>query len=104
MRTDAVSSFDDFDDADPMVSDSDLVGYSRPCEVADDPELTLARRRELLAYWASDIHAVAGAPALRSLATGVTVGIDEIMEALRRLDYMVEAGPLAGRADAGLAT
>ncbi len=53
-----------FDD-DVFVSDSDLIGFWKPSEIVSDPVLTLARKRRLLAYWVSDIHAVAGQPALR---------------------------------------
>jgi hypothetical protein len=83
------------------VADGDLIGYARPGQVVDDPELSPSHKRALLAFWASDIHAVAGAPALRSLATGVTVGIDEIMAALGRLDQQVDYAALT--ADAGTA-
>jgi len=71
------------------VDDGDLLGYYRPQAVLDDPTLTVARKRELLAHWASDIHAVAGAPALRSIR-GVTVAVDDIFAALRSLDLMVD--------------
>ena len=82
-----------YDDA--LVSDSDLIGFWRPSEIVSDPMLTLARKRQLLAYWASDIHAVAGAPALRSYAHGPTVSIDEIQEALCDLDTMVDGATIA---------
>lgn len=92
MRTDL-----DFED-DAFVSDSDLIGFFKPDEIVRDPVLTLARKRQLLAFWASDIHAVRSAPALRSYAFGPTVSIDEIQAALRKLDEMVDlpAIPSAG--------
>lgn len=68
------------------VTDGDLIGYFHPREIVDDPRLSVSRKRELLAHWASDIHAVAGAPALRALAAGPAVGIDDILDALKRLD------------------
>jgi hypothetical protein len=71
------------------VTDGDLITYARPSEVVEDPELTIARKRELLAYWASDIHAIPNFPALRSLSFGRTVTIDDIQAALRRLDELV---------------
>lgn len=83
------------------ITDSDLVGYMEPDQVVDDPELSVSRKRELLAYWASDIHAVIGSPALRSLATGVTVSIDTIMGALRRLDEQVDLAAMRRGSDAG---
>ena len=88
----------DFDD----VTDSDLIGYFKPRDIANDMALPISRRRELLAYWASDIHAVAGSPALRSYNFGVTVSIDEILDALKSLDEMYPVAPagidMAGRA------
>lgn len=77
---------DDFDDD---VRDDHLIGYARPSEVTEDPELTLFRKRQLLAHWASDIHAVENFPALRTLKTGVTAHIDEIKASLLKLDEMV---------------
>jgi hypothetical protein len=79
----------DFDD----VTDSDLIGYFKPRDIANDMALPIGRRRELLAYWASDIHAVAGSPALRSYNFGVTVSIDEILDALKSLDEMYPVPP-----------
>lgn len=87
MRT-----IDDLDDP----TDSDLIGYSRPQDIANDHALPVSRRRELLAYWASDIHAIAGAPALRSYAFGVAVTIDEIFEALKTLDDQYDLPPPSG--------
>lgn len=77
-------------DYEGTVSDSDLIGFNTPDEIAHDPVLTVGRKRQLLAYWASDIHAVAGFPALRSYDFGTTVSIDEIQAALVKLDEMVD--------------
>jgi hypothetical protein len=93
MRTNL--AFDRLDDEfDAFVSDSDLIGYFKPSEIVHDPVLTLARKRQLLAYWASDIHAVRGAPALRSYASGPAVLIDDIQAALVELDTMVDAAAI----------
>ena len=93
MRTNL--AFDLLDDEfDAFVSDSDLIGYFKPSEIVHDPLLTLARKRQLLAYWASDIHAVRGAPALRSYASGPAVLIDDIQAALVELDTMVDAAAI----------
>ena len=87
----------DLDNDDP--TDGDLIGYSRPRDIASDQALPVSRRRELLAYWASDIHTVAGSPALRSYDFGVAVSIDEIFEALKSLDDQYDLPPpAAGRA------
>ena len=72
------------------VTDSDLIGYARPHDIAADASLPVSRRRALLAYWASDIHAVIGAPALRSYAFGTAVSIDEIFDVLKSLDYQYD--------------
>ncbi len=57
-----------------------------PEDVVRSPDLTLAEKREVLARWASDAHAVENAPALRQLDDGAIVGVDEILAALRALD------------------
>ena len=101
MRTDL--AFDAFDLNDMNVSDSDLIGFRRPADIVDDPVLTLERKRQLLSFWASDIHAVAGSPALRSFAFGPTVNIDEIQSALRRLDEMVDLAAIPVSRDSGVA-
>src|SRR3569833_2812147 len=88
-----------FEDYLSQVTDGDLIGYDRPSDVVEDPELTIARKRELLAYWASDIHAIPNVPALRSLSFGKTANIDDIQAALRRLDEMVP--PVALRSVTG---
>ena len=85
-----------FDDDDAFVSDADLMGFARPRDIVHDPVLTNGRKRQLLAYWASDIHAVRSFPALRSYAFGTTVSIDEIRDAMDELDRMIDL-PAAGR-------
>lgn len=89
------------DDDDAFVTDSDLMGFWSPSEIVHDPMLTLARKRQLLAYWASDIHAVAGAPAMRRYAHGPTVTIDQIQAALCELDTVVDNVAAAARSGAG---
>jgi len=88
-----------FDIEDRFVSDSDLIGFNRPRDIVRDPVLTLARKRQLLAYWASDIHAIPGAPALRSYAFGPAVSIDDIQCALRDLDEMVDTAAMSQTSD-----
>jgi hypothetical protein len=97
MRTD----LNFFPDDDATVCDSDLIGFNRPQDIVRDPMLTIARKRQLLAYWASDIHAVRGAPALRAYAFGPTVSIDEIKAALCQLDEMVDMPIAAAGSGAG---
>ena len=65
--------------------------FDHPDQVVDDPDLTLNEKRAILASWASDACAIETAPALRQVpASGQVVSIDDILEALRRLDK--EAG------------
>jgi hypothetical protein len=82
----------DFEDL-AVVTDSDLVGYYHPRAIVADPELSPSRKRELLAHWASDIHAVRGAPALRCVY-GATASIDDIFAAFRQLDDLIDSGAM----------
>jgi len=93
----------DFDLDDDVVTDRDLVGYFSPKNIVDDPEITIARKRALLAHWASDIHAIPNRPSLRRGA-GVTTSIDAIMAALKALDGRVDAFAIAPKAGLGSAS
>jgi hypothetical protein len=55
-------------------------------EILDDPKLTIADKRSILASWISDAHAVEDTPALRQIDNGVLVSVDEILLALKTLD------------------
>lgn len=88
MRTDF--EIHPFNDDDAFVSDADLLGFARPQDIVNDPVLTNGRKRQLLAYWASDIHAVRNFPALRSYAFGTTVSIDDLRDALEQLDERID--------------
>lgn len=71
--------------------------FEHPSQVVDDPDMTLAEKRAVLASWASDACAVEAVPALREPIPGKTVKFDEIMEALRRLDAQVAHRPDYGK-------
>jgi hypothetical protein len=61
--------------------------FEHPRDVVSDPNLSLAKKRAILASWASDASAIASCPSLRApegLKAPVT--IDEILEALYALD------------------
>jgi len=88
MRTDL--EVQPFSEDDAFVSDADLLGFARPQDIVNDPVLTNGRKRQLLAYWASDIHAVRSFPTLRSYTFGTTVSIDELRDAMEQLDQMVD--------------
>jgi hypothetical protein len=63
------------------------LAFADPSEVVDDPDLTLAEKRAILASWASDAQAARDGPALRQIpTTGRIVPIDDILAALRSLD------------------
>jgi len=59
---------------------------SRPVDILKDPSLTIAKKRAILASWASDARAVPDAPSLRKLDDGTTLDIDAILDALKQLD------------------
>jgi hypothetical protein len=73
------------------VTRSDFVGYFHPREIVADPELTIARKRALLAHWLSDVNALPSAPHIRRSPAGVTVSVDHLRASLEKLDEMVEA-------------
>lgn len=60
--------------------------FQRPDEVLNDPNMSRAEKRTLLASWASDARAVADAPSMRELHDGSIVELDEILRALKALD------------------
>jgi hypothetical protein len=60
--------------------------FTHPDQVVNNLELTLAEKREILASWASDTHAVLDQPAFRQLDSGALVRAEEIFQALRSLD------------------
>jgi hypothetical protein len=63
------------------------VGFSHPLDVLKDPHLTPTEKRQILASWASDASAVKDEPGMRwLLGTVEPVPIDDVQEALRRLD------------------
>ena len=76
--------------------------FGSPLQVVNDPDMTLAEKRAVLASWASDACAVEASPELREPSPVHTVKYDEIMEALRSLDAQVERrtdyGKLVSRA------
>ena len=80
---------------DLQITRADFVGYYHPREIIADPELTVARKRALLARWLSDANSVSGAPEIRRSAAGVTTTVGELRTGLAKLDEMVEAIALA---------
>jgi hypothetical protein len=64
--------------------------FAHPCQVVDDPDLSLQEKRAILASWASDACAIEAAHDLRLGPSGAPVRWDDIMDALKSLD--AEAG------------
>lgn len=81
------------DDDEDEVTDVELIGYNHPRDILKDPTLAPSRKKRLLAYWGSDIHAVAGAPALRCVR-GISVTIDDIQAAMNTLDEEIDAAAM----------
>lgn len=74
----------------------ELLTVHHPDEVVNRPGMSLEEKRAILAAWASDSHAVEGAPALRQLGSGAVVPVDDILAALRRLDQLSSRGRWTG--------
>jgi hypothetical protein len=61
--------------------------FDHPNDVLEHLSLSMAEKRAILASWASDASAIASCPSLRAPAgLKAPVTIDEILEALFRLD------------------
>jgi hypothetical protein len=69
-----------------IVPDEVRFVLAHPDDVVRHPRLSRSQKRALLASWASDRHALEGAPELRQLESGAVVRLDAIMDALRALD------------------
>lgn len=71
--------------------------YDHPRDVVEDATLSIGEKRAILASWASDAASVASNPILRELpGSSRTVTIDEILEALAKLDLHPK-GPPGGK-------
>jgi hypothetical protein len=71
--------------------------HTDPGQVVEDPALTAAEKREILASWACDSRAPQDRPSLRVIDSGAVVGVDEILEALKSLDQMEYPAEANGR-------
>ena len=97
MRTNLDLVTDTTDDME--ITRGDFVGYFHPREIVADPELTVARKRAMIARWMSDINALPNFPAIRRSPAGVTVVVDELQYALEQLDEMVDPAAMGGMQD-----
>jgi hypothetical protein len=71
--------------------------YTHPSDVTNDPKLTTAEKRAVLASWISDARAVENAPSLRQLDSGAVVEVDDIGQALVSLDELAPNGRVASK-------
>ncbi|UGY16889.1 hypothetical protein HAP48_0005120 [Bradyrhizobium septentrionale] len=61
--------------------------YASAGDVLNDNGLSVPEKRIILSSWASDIYAVESCPALREIpGMGHTIGLADIVAALRKLD------------------
>ncbi len=68
-------------------------GFAHPDQAVSDVRLTHTEKCEALAFSASDVHAVPGAPALRQLDGGAVVHIDDVLQALNSLNEGADEAP-----------
>ena len=61
--------------------------FSHPMDVVRDADLTLYEKRAILSSWASDACAVEDFPEFRQPSGAAKVKFDDIMDALRDLDF-----------------
>ena len=62
--------------------------FKHPHQVLGHALLSRGEKRALLAEWASDVYAVEGRPGWRQIpGSSAVVVIDDILDALRALDY-----------------
>ncbi|MCA0050257.1 hypothetical protein LB577_25445 [Mesorhizobium sp. B283B1A] len=82
----------------------DLAGEYAALQTPHDvlnEEMTIGEKRALLAFWASDVHAVPGRPALRRLDNGVIVEVGDILRALNHLDKIGRKPPVSRVQESG---
>ena len=88
MQISETGLFDDTSRPEPAPAESlrsTEFSFMHPDDVVSDRRLTHAEKREILASWASDVHAIPNAPALRQLDNGAVVRIDDVLRALNSL-------------------
>lgn len=81
------TNIDPYKDDDLPVRRGDLITYYHPREIVADGSLSIARRRQLLAFWLSDANALPSAPSIRSSGRTTTT-VDELRDALIALDEL----------------
>ncbi|TIN92373.1 MAG: hypothetical protein E5Y12_15145 [Mesorhizobium sp.] len=91
MRSEAY----DYHEPEPKNLAAEYAGLQTPDDVLKE-EMTIGAKRALLAFWASDVHAVPGRPALRRLDNGAIVEVGDILRALNQLDE-IEGKPSVSR-------
>lgn len=97
MRSEAY----DYHEPEPKNLAAEYAGLQTPDDVLKE-EMTIGAKRALLAFWASDVHAVPGRPALRQLENGAIVEVGDILRALNQLDEIGRKPPdFRGRSNVG---
>jgi hypothetical protein len=69
--------------------------YGHPDDVLADPDLTTEEKRAVLASWASDARAIAQEPPLRLTPGGRVVAVQDVLDALKRLDREPDTPPVS---------
>ena len=77
--------------------------HTHPDDIVNDPDLSDADKRGILASWISDARAVENAPSLRRLDSGAVIEVDAIQQALVLLDELApeHRSPCKGQAPLG---
>lgn len=70
----------------PEACQTRIFEYLHPEDVLNDPTIPVAEKRCILSSCLSDIRAVDHMPSYRQLDNGALVHLDDIYDALRRLD------------------
>jgi hypothetical protein len=71
--------------------------FESPMEVVIHPDMTVQKKRAILASWASDACAVEAATDLRRPPSAPIVRFDDIMDALKALDGEAAEKPQYGK-------
>ncbi|ESY85268.1 hypothetical protein X739_16815 [Mesorhizobium sp. LNHC220B00] len=88
MRSQAYS----FHESKPTDYAAEFAALRTPEDVLNE-NMAIGEKRALLAFWASDAHAVPDKPTLRQLDNGATAQVSEILRALHTLDEIARKPP-----------
>ncbi|MBZ9738267.1 MULTISPECIES: hypothetical protein [unclassified Mesorhizobium] len=94
MRSQAYS----FHESKPTDHAAEFAAIRRPEDVLNE-DMAIGEKRALLAFWASDAHAVPDNPTLRQLDNGAIARVSEILGALHALDGIGRKPPVGASFD-----